>query len=117
MDSKKHSEFTRSKCVISRKVGGKVSAYDGYITGENIELVPDEKIIQKWKAEEDCWPADHYSKVTFTLKQIKGGTRMTFTHSGVPVKCGGRFDTGWQEHYWTPMKEMLETKSRGRIRQ
>jgi activator of HSP90 ATPase len=108
MDSKKHSEFTRSKCVISRKVGGKVRSYDGYIVGENIELVPDEKIVQTWMAEEDCWPAGHISRVTFVLKPIKSGTRLTFTHSGVPVDCGDRFDAGWQEHYWAPLKEMLE---------
>ena len=108
MDSKKHSEFTGSKCVISRKVRGKVSAYDGYIVGENIEIVPDKKVVQTWRAEEDCWPADHYSRVIFVLKPTKSGTRLNFTHSGVPVDCGDRFDTGWQEHYWTPMKEMLE---------
>ena len=107
-DSKKHSEFSGSKCVISRKVGGKMSAYDGYIVGENIELMPDKKIVQTWRAEEDCWPANHYSRVTFVFKPTKKGTRLTFTHSGVPVDCGARFDTGWQEHYWTPMKERLE---------
>ncbi len=112
MDSKKHSEFTGSKCVISRKVRGKVSAYDGYIVGENIELVPDKKIVQTWQAEEDCWPADHYSKVTFVLKPTKSGTRLTFTHSGVPVDCGDRFDAGWEENYWTLMKEMFERKVR-----
>lgn len=112
MDSKKHSEFTGSKCTISRKVGGKVSAYDGYIVGENIELVPDKKIVQTWKSEEDCWPPEYYSKVTFLLKPTKQGTRLQFSHSGVPIDCGDRFDTGWEEHYWAPMKEMLETKSR-----
>ncbi len=112
MDSKKHSEFTGSKCVISRKVGDKVSAYDGYISGENIELVPDKMIVQTWKPEEDCWPADHYSKVTFTLKPTKMGARLEFVHTGVPVECGDQFDIGWKEHYWTPMKEMLEMKSR-----
>jgi hypothetical protein len=28
------------------------------------------------------------------------------------VECGDRFDTGWEENYWAPMKEMLEKKSR-----
>ncbi len=112
MDSKKHSEFTGSKCVISRKVGGKVSAYDGYISGENLELVPDKKIVQTWKAEEDCWPANHYSKVTFTFKPIEKGTRLEFIHTGVPVECGDQFDSGWKEHYWEPMKEMFARKGR-----
>jgi len=113
MDSRKHAKFTGGKCTIVRKVGGKIDIYDGYITGENVELVQDKKIAQLWKPDEgDCWPSDHFSKATFALKAEKRGTQLTFTQSGVPVDCGDRFDTGWQEHYWAPMKEMLEKKSR-----
>jgi|TARA_B100002003_G_scaffold250163_1_gene288589 uncharacterized protein YndB with AHSA1/START domain len=46
MDSARHSQFTDSNCTISREVGGRFSAYDGYIEGVNIELVPDRKIVQ-----------------------------------------------------------------------
>lgn len=113
MDSKKHGEFSGGKCSISRKVGGKISISDGYITGENVELVKDRKIVQKWKAEEDCWPDDHYSTATFKLTPVKGkdGTGLYFTQTGVPAGCGDRFDTGWKEYYWRPMKEMLERES------
>jgi activator of HSP90 ATPase len=111
MDPRKHAEFTGGRAVISRKVGGKINIYDGYITGENIELVPDKKIVQLWKPDEgDCWPSDHYSKATFALKAEKSGTRLTFTQTGVPVDCGDRFDTGWKENYWGPMKEMFEKR-------
>jgi len=114
MDSKKHSQFAGGKCAISRKVGGKISISDGYITGENVELVPDKKIVQKWRPQEDCWPEDHYSTVTFKLTPIrgKGGTGLYFTQTEVPVGCGDRFDTGWKEYYWGPMKETLEKGSR-----
>ena len=108
MDSRKHADFTGSKCSISRKVGGKFTISDGYIHGENVELIKDKKIVQLWRPEEDCWPSDHFSKVTFSFKAAKGGTRLTFTQTGVPVVCGDRFDTGWREYYWAPMKEMLE---------
>ena len=108
MDSKKHSAFTGGGCTISRRVGGKIDIYDGYITGENVELVPDKKIVQLWKPEEDCWPSDYFSKVTFSFKATKSGTRLTFVHSGVPVACGNRFDIGWNEHYWAKMKSVLE---------
>ena len=110
MDSKKHTELSGSKSIVSRRIGGKISISDGYITGANIELEPDEKIVQSWKAEEDCWPVGHWSKVTFLLKATKSGTRLRFSHTGVPVECGDRFDSGWKEFYWVPMKEMLEKK-------
>jgi len=53
MDSKKHAAFTGGKATISRKVGGKFSVFDEYAEGENLELVPDKKIVQSWRAS-DC---------------------------------------------------------------
>jgi len=112
MDSRRHAKFTGGSCSISRKVGGRLSVYDGYITGENVELIPDKKIVQLWKPEEDCWPPDYYSRVTFLLKPTEKGTRLVFTQTGVPVRCGDRFDMGWREHYWAKMREMLESVTR-----
>ena len=40
MDSRKHTKFTGEKASISRKIGGKFSAYAGYIDGVNLDLVP-----------------------------------------------------------------------------
>ena len=82
MDSRQHARFTGSPARLSRKVGGEFSAYGGYITGRNLELVPDRRIVQAWHASE--WPAGHMSKVTYRLTPVKSGTRVDFTHSGVP---------------------------------
>jgi len=105
MDSRKHAQFTGDTASISRKVGGKMMAYGGYITGTNVELVPDEKIVQTWRAAD--WPKGHESRVTFSLKPIESGTRLTFTHTGVPDDQHESIKQGWIEHYWTPMKAML----------
>ncbi|MBP9821957.1 MAG: hypothetical protein KBC81_00700 [Candidatus Pacebacteria bacterium] len=43
MSSKKHSHFTGAKASMGQKVGGKISAYDGYIDGKNLELKEDKK--------------------------------------------------------------------------
>ena len=106
MDSKKHSKFTGGKASISRKLGGKFSAYEGYAEGINLELVPDEKIVQTWRASD--WPAGHYSRVTFAIKEVKVGARLTFTQSGVPEEQFGNVYQGWHDYYWAPMKQMLE---------
>jgi activator of HSP90 ATPase len=105
MDSRKHAKFTGGAAKISRKVGGEIMAYDGYITGRNLELAPDQKIVQAWHASE--WPAGHMSKVTFKLSPVPGGTRLSFTHSGVPEKFVDAIRQGWIHSYWTPMKAML----------
>ena len=106
MDSKKHAKFTGGKATISRKVGGKFTAYDGYAEGVNLELVPDKKIVQTWRA--DDWPEGHYSKATFTLKEVAGSTNLTFTQTDVPEDQYDAVSGGWQDYYWMPMKEMLE---------
>ncbi len=106
IDSKKHSKFTGSKAKIDRKIGGKFTAYDGWIKGKNLELVPNKKIVQAWRG--DDWPENHYSKAVFSLKKVKEGTRLVFTQTGVPDKCYKDISEGWHEHYWIKMKEMLE---------
>ena len=108
MDSRKHARFTGSKASISRKARGPITAYDGFITGENIELVPDSRIVQAWEAGEKCWPKGHRSKVTLVLKKTRSGTRMSFFHSGVPAGCYETIRTGWWDAYWKPMKKMFD---------
>ncbi len=107
MDSKKHAKFTGSAARISRKVGGKISAYDGYITGENVELVEDKKIVQLWRGSD--WPEGVLSKATFSLKKVKGGTKLSFMQTGVPDEQYAPMKQGWIDFYWTPMKEALSS--------
>lgn len=108
MDSRRHSKFTDGKARISRKIGGKFTAMDGYIEGVNIDLVPDKKIVQSWRGSD--WPAGHYSKVTFSLKKVKNGTRLIFTQSGVPGEHCAGINQGWRDFYWTPLKKAMEKK-------
>ena len=106
MDAKKHSELAAGDEVrISRRVGGKFNI-GGYIEGTNLELVPDQKIVQSWRYED--WPQGHYSKATFAFKEENGKTRMTFTQAGIPAQFYEDIKQGWIDYYWTPMKEILE---------
>jgi activator of HSP90 ATPase len=108
MDSREHARFTGARASISRKVGGMIMAYDGYIMGTNLELDPDRKIVQAWRASE--WPADHLSQVTYRLVPVKGGTRLIFTHRGVPDEHYESIKQGWIDNYWIPMKAQLDKK-------
>jgi activator of HSP90 ATPase len=106
MDSRKHAKFTGEKAAISREIGEKFTAYSGYINGVNLDLVPDKKIVQSWRGSD--WPEGHYSKVTFSLKKVKSGTRLAFRQSGVPEEHYRGIGQGWRDYYWKPMREMLE---------
>jgi len=108
MDSKKHSTFTGQAAKMSSKVGGKFTAYGGYIEGKNTELVPGKKIVQDWRASD--WPEGHISKVTYAMKKEGKGTKLTFTQTNVPNEFAKDIAQGWKDYYWVPMKKMFEAK-------
>ncbi len=108
MDSGKHSQLTGSEARISRKTGGKFTIYGGEISGSNLELVPDQKIVQSWRYSD--WPEGVYSKITLSLEAIGNGTRLTFTQSGVPDENYEDIKQGWKDYYWGPMKVQLENQ-------
>jgi activator of HSP90 ATPase len=106
MDSEKHSVFTGEEAKISKKVGGKVSCYGGWIIAENVELIPDRKIVQKWKGKD--WEKDEMSVATFDLREASdGGTDLEFTQIDVPDDCYEDIEKGWKMHYWVKMKRYL----------
>ncbi len=108
MDSKKYAKFTGSKANISRKVGGKVSAYDGWIKAINVELVPDKIIVQRWRG--DDWPKDHYSVAKFILRKSKSGTKLIFTQTGVPEDVYVDIKDGWVAYYWQKMEKIFSSQ-------
>jgi activator of HSP90 ATPase len=91
-------------------VGGAIMAYDNYISGKNIELTPDQKIVQDWRAVD--WPEGYTSRITFEFTAIPGGTRLDFTHVNLPEGTEAEFTRGWIENYWEPMKIYLEKDSK-----
>jgi activator of HSP90 ATPase len=105
MDEKKHAQITGAEVKLSRKVGGKFNIWDGSITGENLELVPDKKIVQSWRYSD--WPEGEYSTATFSLEEVDGGTKLTLNQSGVPDEAYEDIKQGWKDYYWTPLKKYL----------
>jgi len=107
MDSKKHSEFTCSPANIDPKVGGTISAWDGYITGKNLELEAGKKIVQEWKTTE--WPEGYPPSVLeLTFRKVDEGTEIMMVQKDVPADQASMYDEGWYESYWDPLKEYFE---------
>ncbi len=46
--------------------------------------------------------------MTFALKKVKTGTRLTFTQSGVPDQHYEHIKQGWIDHYWMPLKALFK---------
>ncbi|TSC72644.1 MAG: hypothetical protein G01um101438_361 [Parcubacteria group bacterium Gr01-1014_38] len=108
MNAKTHAKFTGGPAKISRKVGGAFSVFGGSIHGRNLKLVKDTTIIQAWRVKE--WPKNVSSRATFSLRKMKNGTRLIFTHAGVPANALASIRKGWNTYYWKPMKKLLGQK-------
>ncbi len=109
LDSDRHTWMTGAEATISAEVGEVFSAWDGYITGKNIELEPAKKIVQLWRTTE--FPADAPdATLTIELAPTKDGhgTILTLTHEGTPKDQEADYRTGWYEHYFEPMQEYFE---------
>jgi len=102
LDSILHSEMTGGEAHMSDEVGADVSAWAGYITGRNLELVPGERIVQSWRTTEFD-DAFEDSIVTILLQETEEGTLLTLEHSNVPDTHMSYEEGGWQSNYFEPM--------------
>ncbi|MFZ0297231.1 MAG: SRPBCC domain-containing protein [Candidatus Sulfotelmatobacter sp.] len=91
--------------AISREVGGAFTLFGGYITGRHVELVPNQRIVQAWRA--GNWPPGIYSIAKFELVEQGTGTRIVFDHTGFPKGDAEALASGWKAHYWEPLAKLL----------
>ncbi len=108
MDEKKHAAFTGGEAMISRKVNGTFTSFDGWATGKNIELVKDKKIVQTWRP--DDWSEGVWSTCTYVIKTVPTGTEMTFTQVNVPKPFVKTVALGWYKYYWKPMQKFFDSR-------
>ena len=90
---------------MSREAGGAFSAFGGYITGRQIELVPDQRIVQAWRA--GGWNPGVYSIVRFELSGQGLGTKLVFDHTCFPLGDADHLLAGWKGNYWEPLAKFL----------
>lgn len=105
LDSKQFSTFTGLEADINREAGGAISMFGGLILGRNIELVPNQRIVQAWRPTN--WDAGMYSVAKFELKQQGAQTKVILDHTGFPEGNFRHLDSGWHGHYWEPLSKFL----------
>ena len=102
-DAAIHARFTGEPATSDARVGGKMTAHDGYIEGQYLELERPSRIVQTWRT--TSW-MDGYedSRLEIQLEPSEDGTQLTMLHTLVPAGMAPDFDSGWKEHYWEPLK-------------
>lgn len=98
-----HAAFTGAAATGSARVGGRFTAWDGYISGVHRVIETGRRLVQDWQTTE--WPdGAKPSRVEFVFKAVKGGTEVRMVHSQVPATQADSYRQGWIDHYWEPLK-------------
>lgn len=115
LDSKKHSESTGGIARMSRKPGGKFTAWHGQLAGRNLLIVPNKLIVQTWRSTH--WPAsDADSILILRFGNAPGGGQVDLLHEDVPAHDHKGVSQGWPKYYWKPWKKYLAARARSRSR-
>ncbi len=106
-DATQFGELTGTGTVtLVDEPGAEFSLFGGHITGRNVDLDPDRRLVQAWRAA--SWPEGVYSIVNFELKSDgPGATKLVFDHTGFPEASHDELDGGWVKMYWEPLKRYL----------
>jgi activator of HSP90 ATPase len=106
LDGKQHSAMTGEKATSQARVGGKFTAWDGYISGTHLELKPGKEIVQAWRSTE--FPDDAPdSLLEVRFEAAPRGTKLTLIHSEIPDGQAESYAQGWREFYFAPMKKFF----------
>ncbi|MBI4818601.1 MAG: SRPBCC domain-containing protein [Deltaproteobacteria bacterium] len=104
IDGDKHSAMTGAPATSEPKVGGRFTAWDGYIEGTHTELTPGKRIVQSWRSSD--FPDDAPdSQVEIDLGAAPKGTRVTLKHTNIPAGQAKSYESGWSEFYFEPMRK------------
>jgi uncharacterized protein YndB with AHSA1/START domain len=101
----KSVDINSHPAVISRDPGGAFSLFGGYIVGRQIELVPNQRIVEAWRTM--SWAPGLYSIARFELAAEGSSTRLVFDHAGFPTGTAEQLAAGWKSNYWEPLEKFL----------
>jgi activator of HSP90 ATPase len=105
LDSKQFAAFTGMAAEIDPKAGGAFTTFGGLIVGRNVELIPNQRIVQAWRPTH--WDPGVYSLVKFELKPRTSETTIVLDHTGFPEGDYDSLNAGWKPRYWDPLTKFL----------
>ena len=106
LSTQRHSKMTGSPAYVSDKVGDTFKAWEGYITGSNLELEPYNRIVQSWRSS-NFEDNESDSQIEVLLSENGEETTLTLNHTNVP-ESGEHYKEGWNKHYFEPMQQYFE---------
>lgn len=98
VDAKRFAEVTGAPASGESSEGAAFSVFGGHVTGRHVELVPDKRVVQVWRAK--TWPEGVYSVARFELQPDGTGTKLVFDHGAFPDDMKDHLAKGWHSNYW-----------------
>ena len=103
-DPREIEKWTGSPAKMDVNNGGFFSLWEGSIHGINRQITKNQ-IIQDWK--ENNW--ENFSKVTMNIQHKGDKTEIELIQEDIPDDSADSINSGWDEYYFGPLKELAET--------
>lgn len=103
-DPKIIDDWGAGPAKMEPKEGFEFEIWGGDIWGKNLKVIPQKQLVQEWTSGD--WKSP--SKVTFTLSENSGKTKIDLLHEDIPEMEAEELDDGWKRYYLGPLKEFLE---------
>jgi Activator of Hsp90 ATPase homolog 1-like protein len=103
LDTERHSAMTGGVAKIEPDVGGKFTAWDGYISGKLVILDLGRRLVMSWRTTDFPREAPD-SRVEVHLEALGGSTRLTILHTDIPEGQSEKCRADWNEKYFAPMR-------------
>ena len=98
--------WSGEKAVMTTKVGEEFSLWDGDITGKNIEIIENEKLVQQWYFGED--DDTEPSIVTIKIWPKNSSCSVELLHTNIPDEAYENIVEGWNDAYLGAVKALME---------
>jgi activator of HSP90 ATPase len=89
---------------MDSNVDTEFSLWEGDVTGKNLEIIDNKKIVQEWYFGDQS----EKSIVTIKLFENKKGTQVELIHENIPDEDYENIIEGWNEYYFGAIKSFFE---------
>ena len=98
--------WTGYPAIMDENIGTEFSLWEGDITGKNIEIEKNKKIIQQWYFDGQL----EESIVTIKIFTNKKGTQVELIHKNIPDEVFDNIKEGWNDFYFGAIKAFFEVE-------
>ena len=98
--------WTGYPAIMNTEAGTEFSLWEGDITGKNLEIITNKKIVQEWYFGEQ----PEKSIVTIKIFENKKGTQLEVIHENIPDEDFENIVEGWNEYYIGAIIEFFEVE-------